>query len=298
MEDLTHGNVNILIFFLVVAGLWAFTQAHDARAGLAVALATAFKVTPALLIPYFAYKRQWRVLAGSLIGLVLFLLVLPAFVLGPVRNVELLTAWAELMIAPYAIFGAVKHTIQINQSLPGVFLRLFTESPGIEIGGNTTIAVNWMALDPAVARWVLKGLLLAIVGWLAWICRTPAADRGDWRLTCEYGLVLIAMLFVSERTWKGHYVTMALPFSCVVAHLALRVRAPAMRRYLTATLVAAFLLMASTSPDLTDWIANGMGHKYAEAYGMFFLSALVIFAALSAILRRSQHPCPGSSLAD
>ncbi len=286
MEDLQHGNVNILIMFLATAGLWAFVHERDSWAGLAIALGTTFKVTPALFIPYFAYKRQWRVVAWSVTGLILFLLILPSLVIGPARNAELLLAWAEIMIKPYAVDGVITYTTQINQSLPGLFFRLFTESPGIELTDQPTVYVNWMALNPPYARLIVRGLLVSIVAWLAWVCRTPTTERRDWRLPCEFGLVLIAMLFISERSWKSHYVTMALPFSAVVAHWLLRSHEATTRWLLASSLSTALVLMASTSPELGGWIVHGVGHKYAEAYGMFFLAALIIFGTLSAILLR------------
>src|SRR5262245_3757967 len=58
--DLLHGNVNLFILFLVVAGLAALQQARDFLAGLLIALAASCKVTPALFIPYLVWKRAWR----------------------------------------------------------------------------------------------------------------------------------------------------------------------------------------------------------------------------------------------
>src|SRR5262245_11059945 len=44
--DLTHGNVNIFILFLVIASLFAFHKGRDWLAGLLLALAVCCKVTP------------------------------------------------------------------------------------------------------------------------------------------------------------------------------------------------------------------------------------------------------------
>ena len=166
LGDLQHGNVNILIFFLVAAGLWSYRQRRDWLAGLCIALATTFKVTPALFVPYFAYKGQWRVVGWSCLGLGLFLFVFPALILGPQHNLELLAAWSKLMIAPYVLHGVVD-TTQVNQSLPGLFLRLFTASPGLELEGGELMAVNWLSLDPQLARIMLKAIILSLLGWLA-----------------------------------------------------------------------------------------------------------------------------------
>src|SRR5207247_1514186 len=123
LGDLEHGNVNIVVFFVVTAGLWAFRHRHDRAAGLAIGLAAAFKVTPALFIPYFAYKREWRVVLWSCLGLGLFLLAAPALVLGPAKNGELVVSWTKVMVKPYVLDGVVE-TVQTNQSLPALFLRL------------------------------------------------------------------------------------------------------------------------------------------------------------------------------
>src|SRR5205823_9373555 len=57
LGDLSHGNVNLFILFLVVAALYAFHRGRDWTAGLALALAIACKITPALFVPYFLWKR-------------------------------------------------------------------------------------------------------------------------------------------------------------------------------------------------------------------------------------------------
>ena len=60
LGDLMHGNVNLLIGFLVLSGLALYRKNRDVTAGLLIALAAACKVTPALFLPYFIWKRNWR----------------------------------------------------------------------------------------------------------------------------------------------------------------------------------------------------------------------------------------------
>src|SRR5262245_4813306 len=67
--DLQHGNINILILFLVIASLYAFYRGYDWLAGVILALAICCKVTPALFVLYFLWKRQWKLLAACLIGM-------------------------------------------------------------------------------------------------------------------------------------------------------------------------------------------------------------------------------------
>ena len=90
LGDLHHGNNNLVILFLIVAVLQAWRKGYDVLAGLVLGLAITYKVTPALFIPYFAYKRSWRVWERPR-GLVIFLLIVPSLVIGP--SVQLGTAW-------------------------------------------------------------------------------------------------------------------------------------------------------------------------------------------------------------
>src|SRR5262249_4776420 len=82
MSDLLHGNVNLFILFLVLAFLYAFHRGRDFLSGNILGLAIACKVTPALFLPYFLWKRAWTAALGCAVGLVLFLLVVPGLRLG------------------------------------------------------------------------------------------------------------------------------------------------------------------------------------------------------------------------
>src|SRR5690606_8107896 len=128
LSDLSHGNVNILILFLVVASLYAFHRGRDFLAGVVLALAIACKLTPALLAAYFLWKGAWRTLAGCAFGLVLFFLIIPGLVLGFGHNAQMLASWVEVMVLPYVAGGEVTSEHH-NQSLPGLVYRLFTASP-------------------------------------------------------------------------------------------------------------------------------------------------------------------------
>jgi hypothetical protein len=296
MSDLQHGNVNLFILFLVAAGLAAYCAGRPVLAGLAVGLAVACKVTPALFLPYFLWKRSWRALAGSALGLALFLWpgFVPDLALGPDYNRQLLTGWYQDMVSPFVAEGKVTSEHN-NQSLPGVVARLATHSPSdstyVDGQYTPTRYDNLLDLDPAAARWLVKGCMALFALLVVWACRTPAGQPGGWRLGAEFGIVLIGMLLFSERTWKHHCVTLVVPFAVVCYHLAACRPGPGLRAYLVASLAAATLLIATTSTGLADdraaerglWTVLG---KQAQVYGAFTLAHLVLLAALAVLLRR------------
>jgi hypothetical protein len=296
--DLTHGNVNLFILFLVVAALYAYTRQRDKSAGLLLALAIACKVTPALFVPYFAWKRAWKTLAGCGAGLVLFFGVVPACFLGVRENNELLGSWLERMVLPYVVGGAVTTEHQ-NQSLPGVVCRLTTAAASFsQYEGLSYVPTeyhNLVQLPEELAHWLVRGCMAVFAGLLAWACRTPPGSRRSWRLAIELALVTLGMLLFSERTWKHHYVTLILPLAVVLYYLAACRPSPGRRAYLIGTLAVALLLMVSTSTGLPG-VSERLG-KLAEVYGAYLWANLLLVGALVVLLRCQDGGVQGDSAA-
>jgi hypothetical protein len=266
LGDLTHGNVNIFILFLVMASLYSFSRGRDWLSGLLLALAIACKVTPALFLIYFLYKRAWGVLIGSGIGLVLFFLIVPSLVFamqagslsaGWDRNWSALAAWFNGMIVPYLVHGVVTPEKE-NQSLPGVLTRLLTHSPSFSAWVDDVYVPlayhNFADLDSGTIKRIVQVCQLGFLGLMVLVCRTPVRATGvapsearrGWHLAAEYSLILVAMLLFSERTWKHHCVTLLLPFA--VLCYAMSEWFPArVRRAAAITAAVAALLMLSTA---------------------------------------------------
>jgi hypothetical protein len=297
MGDLQHGNVNLFILFLVVAALEAYRRGRDVWAGVVLGLAIACKVTPALFLPYLAWKRSWRALGGAAAGLVLFLWpgVVPALVMGWERNEQHLASWYQVMVRPFVVEGKVTSEHH-NQSLPGLASRLLTHSPSFSIYVNDrytpTHYDNLLDLDPAVARALVKGCMGLFALLVVWSCRTPTAPRGGWRLSAEFGIILLGMLLFSERTWKHHAVTLVVPFAVICYYLAACSPGAWLRAYLIASLAAVMLLLATTSTAVADDRLAESGRLYqvfakqAQVYGAYVAAYLVLGAALVVLLRR------------
>ena len=282
MSDLHHGNNNLLILSVVVFSLYAWRKGYDVLAGLLLALAITYKVTPALFVPYFMYKRSWRTVGATMLGIGLFLLVVPSLFIGPSFNGQCLAQWWHRILAPF-VEGDVVSPQEMNQSMVGVLTRLLKARgkrqdcrPGYS---GRRLRLNLMALPQPIVTKGIKILSIALLGVLAFFCRTKARSRTDARLFGEFALVVLVMLFVSERSWKHHFVTLLLPYTYLVYRATV---APATRRVrwvLATCLFLSAFLIATTSTEFGGLVAGGKGHKIAQFYGMFFWSALLLFLA-------------------
>jgi hypothetical protein len=281
LGDLSHNNVNIFILFLVAGCLEAFRRRYDTLAGLVLALAVACKVTPLLFVAYFAWKRCWRVLGATLVGLVLFLVAVPVVTFGPGRTNELMTGWYELMIERPLLKGEIT-TEHPNQAVVGFVYRLFTHSPSyLTYPDNIPTPAEYHNLADIgrPAAWVIVKLLtagfaLAVILLCRWPVRGPTDARQGWRFAAECGLICLGMLLFSERTWKHHAVVLLLPLAALTYAVA-RVELPRrVRNCVLGALIACFGLTAG--PGFLAGRANDLAMVYGTHTIAFVLLALAV----------------------
>jgi hypothetical protein len=282
VEDLSHGNINIFILFLVIGCVYAWHRRRDYAAGALLALAVCCKVTPLLLVPYFVWKRQWKVLIGWSAGMSLFLFALPGAVLGWQENTTLLRSWLNQMVVPYVVRGEVtpEHP---NQSLPGTATRLLTHSASFCAYPNDVYTPteyhNVTDIGRDGVRWLIRGCQVLFALMVMLVCRAPARDRGGWRLACEVGIILVGMLLFSERTWKHHCVTLALPFAVIVYALATVPLRRGAKIGIIAALTVACALMVSASGIFSERAAD-----LAQVYGAYTAAFGILVGVQVALL--------------
>lgn len=297
LGDLSHGNVNIFILFLVAGCLEAFRRRLDTLAGLTLALAIACKVTPLLFVAYFAWKRCWRLLAATLVGLALWLAVVPGLVFGWDRNRELIGDWYALMVERPLLKGEIT-TEHPNQAITGFVYRLFTHSPSYieyvktpEGDIPTPGEYHNLADIGRPAAWVVVKALtalfaLAVVVLCRARVRAPADPREGWRVAAECGLICLGMLLFSERTWKHHAVVLLLPLAALCYAVAVVDLPRRARNFILGVLVASLVLTAG--PGLLAGRAADLTMVYGTHTVAFVLEAVAIGVLLAC---RSDRVC-------
>jgi hypothetical protein len=208
-------------------------------------------------------------------------------VLGSDFNTLCLETWWHRMLTPFLVEGNASPQ-EPNQSVVGVLTRLLTEiKPGTD-RYDVQLDLNLAALPPHLVSLFVKGVAVGLVGLLAFFCRTKDPDRKSPLYLGEISLVVLTMLFVSERSWKHHFVTLVFPYTYLVYELYSPGLTSRVRYAIGAALATSFLFMASTSSELGGLFADGRGHDVAQYYGMFMWAAVVLYVAVAWRLRAGQ----------
>jgi hypothetical protein len=120
---LHYGNAHLLAIFLLFAACTFAFEKKPVFAGLMLALAISIKLTPALILPYFALRKQWRLLVSVAVFLAVINLA-PAIYFGFAKNNELLKNWFEQVVVSQEFHEA---NGPINLSLKGQLRRYFSD---------------------------------------------------------------------------------------------------------------------------------------------------------------------------
>lgn len=277
ISNLETSQVNIVIMALLYWALLLHTRGRDWGGGFTLGIATALKLTSGIFIPYFLLKREWRVVAGAALGILVGWVAVPATLLGWEAYLDVHRAWLERVLPFLAEgtraegLGGFRHT---NQSLSAALHRTLARIPAE--AGREDFYVNAVSLRPETVVTLVRLLDLGILGGLAWLCRSRSEDRRSPERGFEYALVMIAALLMSPISWINHYVVLLFPYAVAVRYIVTRPRDLAERRLmLTATGTSFVLLLTSVSILL-------------QAFSLPFLGAVILAVGLVVVLSRER----------
>jgi alpha-1,2-mannosyltransferase len=206
---LLRGQVGPLLLGLLGATALCLARRRDALAGFLIALAAAIKLTPALVLVGLLVARRWRALGASLVGLVLWLVLVPAPFLGVTGALDANEAFAVHMVGGYVrdplnFQPDPRHPSHVpaNQSLAARVIRKIDGPAG------------WL-LFVLLAAFVLGGALL--VAGLRLTARAPPTDT-----VAALGLLMAAPLIVAPVA-SHHYHVLLLPLLALLVTLRRRI---------------------------------------------------------------------------
>lgn len=280
---LHYGNVHLLAVCLMFIALYMVTRRKEMIPALFLAVAVTIKITPVLILPYFAITRRWKFL-GLTIGFVVLLNLAPATYFGFSKNVKLIGDWYQ-----HVVVNQEFHEINgpINLSLKGQLRRYLTRV-GYEsrVDGDVNYPqVNVARLSPARSDilWKASSVILYALGLiLLWWRSDQRLLDGGPGYAMGLGLMISMTLVVGPLTSKIYFIAMLWPV-VVLAKLMWR-----------NTLIRGGLLFIALLNLALPLLPGRSTQRFLLAVGVdFYLACLLLFLcayALAALPSRGAEP--------
>ncbi len=208
LSGLARGQASLLLMWLVTWSVWLHAQGRPWGAGVAVAGAIVLKIFPALLVVYWAAKRQWAVVTAAVIWLIVLIWVVPGAVFGVRSNHALLRQWVTTVAMPANQPEQSADNVRYSQMI----------NPRLDRNQSVqAVTIRWMAGSDrsreTLARRVAMGINLVLLAVSVWAC----ARGGTRRELLAVCVVLELMLFFAPVSWSHNYTLLVLPLAVAVA---------------------------------------------------------------------------------
>jgi alpha-1,2-mannosyltransferase len=203
IRDLDDGGPHLILLAMLVGGIYSAWKGHEYRAAAWVGLVAALKAPAVLFVPFFLWKRRWR-LAGTTVLAVLLWSVLPAVWMGPSSWWHHQREWTRVVAGslsgnPTPVAEDSESRVQ-NQALKPALMRCLMTF------------VN-SASASALATAAIVALVVVSAWWMR--ARGDGPASAEWPLECS--AVLILALLLSPVTWVQHMVFMLPALYLIVA---------------------------------------------------------------------------------
>ncbi len=275
------GTMNSLLLLLLTMAWACWQRRRDVAGGVLIGAAAVFKLFPAALLPYLAWRRHWKLLAAAaatgLAGVGLGLAV---------TSLDHNIYYFREMLPHLAAGTGYRE----NQSLAGVAARICDPNTA-NAGGSA----GWCG---RLIDWPAVLVLLAIV----WRMTSRVSRSG-----LEFALAVTALPLISSVTWSFPLVILILPIALLIRHV---LSAQMSRGQIRALLLAwvcfsaapaiHYLLIVYPLPHWVgqlDLIPQAITRLLGEAY---VIGTVIIFATIVVALRkerRTQSTVPAPAIA-
>jgi hypothetical protein len=219
---LTRGQASVLMSWLVIAAIFWEKKGKTAAGAACLAGAVLLKAFALTLLCYYAWRRKWKMVAATLVAILLGGLILPSAVFGWHGNLHYISEWTHEVAAPALGSESSRTHSELfdqllrmerprNQDLGSVMQRLFE-------GNQTRLMVLALAAALGLPIWILgrkanarsEPLILgAIVVWMLLV--SPVAEDHYFSLyVLPAAYALLASMGANQSTRRLGYAVLTI----------------------------------------------------------------------------------------
>jgi alpha-1,2-mannosyltransferase len=200
IRDLDDGGPHLILLALTISGLYFMSERRAGAGGGLIGFAIAQKATAALFIPFFCWKRNWRLAGWTTIATV-FWMLFPGIRMGPAgwwhHQREWFVSAASLSLGRFPAaefyYGSQRIENQALKAAVATAVRFF--------------AAGWVASWKSVAVRLAPDLvLLALLALFCWKTQASWRSLRDPAFLLESSALMLVSLLLSPITWVQHLV--------------------------------------------------------------------------------------------
>lgn len=250
---LNSGQVGLLILFFFVMGFYFANKSFPLWAGFFLALSAMFKFLPLLVLPYFIFKRKWKLVFYFLFWFVAFHLI-PAVWFGFRENIDMLKSFL-----PHLTSTTLDHVSLLdfkNQSLWAYLYRLIFYDLGFfEIRNQPRLLT-------------LAGVLFLSLFYMLIFY----SKKGPKSLIYDGALLSILIVIFNPNAWKHNFVLLLYPYLLLLSD----VKREGWKSWKAACLALTTLFMLGSNKELIGW-----GVRFElMSFSVLFLASLILFSGV------------------
>ena len=290
LNDLDDGGPHLILLGILTCAIYAIWAGRERLGAVILGFAITLKITPALFVLLFLWKRQWR-LASYTVLATIFWIVLPILYMGPTSWWDHHTEWtrnAVLSMLDRQVEGRQENELQkANLSLRHTMLRyLVTYPPDHRLRQVDHGYQPVLDLPSPVANAIVGVAALSLLGLFAWSSSRVFQGSGDptWARDCA-GVLMLA-LFLSPITWDQHLVWM-IPAAYVVVAAAAKMNGGLSRTGYVMLAVYVVLTMV-----LNYEVVGSARWEALKSYHHLGIAMLILYGLLLSTKRNWSAPNP------
>ncbi len=267
-RTLTSGQINIFLLFLFSLIWFLYIKRWKKLCGFFIAFASLFKLFPAIILFYFILKKQWKVVAHSILWIIILMIISIAFV-GIRTHLDFIPVLENMSYgkSTFAEYGATFYVDQANQSINALLNRLFAQNPHtlplIDLGNTANYLTYFVSV-----------LILLFIIQIA-LKRTLQNIAPD---NMEYSIFVLAGLLLPSLCWDHYLVIAYFAIFTVIKYIS-ELENPILRLIISLPLIICIILINIFFNFWNPLYTKGLWILIMsiKLYGLILLFILVIF---------------------
>jgi len=262
MQNFDEGQVNFLMMTTLLLGIYAAHKNRGFLGGLLIGLSILVKYMSAIFIPYFLFKRRFKLSLFILLSMVLFTFF-PAIFLGWENNLLLQKKYLAHLGETSLDFLSLSD--EANQSIFSMFIRLLSNH------GN--FGYNFIILNDYFLG-ILTGFCCATLYMLSLI-KNKLFQIGSFN-KADLSLLFICVAIFNLNAWMHAFIFLTFGYMFTIFYL---IKTKFKDKIVLALVIFSFIMHSFTNSFLTmSWAG-----LIFEIYSFVTIGALILFIAVCKI---------------